>query len=76
MSDITRPSSAAGLATFGVLFAVYAASLKVAELSVVTFGWIVFLQVGIVLLDTLHYGVRCHPANGWLSVDSSRCRPT
>ena len=57
----------AGLATFGVLFAVYAASLKVAELSVVTFGWIVFLQVGIVLLDTLHYGVRLPPGK-WVAV--------
>lgn len=57
----------AGLATFGVLFAVYAASLKVAELSVVTFGWIIFLQVGIVLLDTLHYGVRLPPGK-WVAI--------
>jgi hypothetical protein len=57
----------AGLATFGVLFAVYAASLKVAELSVVTFGWIIFLQVGIVLLDTLHYGVRLPPSK-WVAI--------
>ena len=47
----------AGLLTFGVLFAVYAASLKVAELSFVTFGWVVFLQVGLLLLDRLRYGV-------------------
>ena len=66
MSDITRPLPG-GPATFGVLFAVYAASLKVAELSVVTFGWIVFLQVGIVLLDTLHYGVRLPPGK-WVAV--------
>jgi hypothetical protein len=57
----------AGLATFGLLFAVYAASLKVAELSVVTFGWIVFLQIGIVLLDTLHYGVRL-PTGKWVAI--------
>jgi hypothetical protein len=47
----------AGLFTFGVLFTVYAASLKVAELSYVTFGWVVFLQVGLLLLDRIRYGV-------------------
>lgn len=47
----------AGLLTFGVLFIVYAASLKVAELSFVTFGWVVFLQVGLLLLDRWRYDV-------------------
>jgi hypothetical protein len=47
----------AGLLCFGMLFAVYAASLKVADLAIVTFGWIVFLQVGLLLLDRLRYGV-------------------
>jgi hypothetical protein len=44
---------AAGLLAFGVLFAVYAVSLHVAELSTVTFGWIVTLQVGLLLLDRI-----------------------
>lgn len=57
----------AGLVCFGVLFLVYALSLRVAELSVVTFGWIAFLQVGLVLVDTLHYGVRL-PTGKWLAV--------
>jgi len=57
----------AGLATFGLLFVVFAFSLKVAELSFVTFGWIVFLQVGLVLLDTLHYGVRLPPGK-WIAI--------
>lgn len=57
----------AGLLTFGVLFTVYAASLKVAELSVVTFGWVVFLQIGLLLLDRLRYGV--HLSTGkWLAI--------
>lgn len=47
----------AGLLTFGVLFAVYAASLHIAELSVVTMGWIVFLQLGLLAIDSLRYGV-------------------
>src|SRR6266545_2237436 len=44
---------AAGLLAFGVLFAVYAVSLHVAELSTVTFGWIVTLQIGLLLLAYL-----------------------
>ncbi len=57
----------AGLLTFGVLFAVYAASLRVAELSVVTFGWIVILQVGLLLFDRFRYGVVFPPAK-WLAI--------
>jgi len=56
-----------GLACFGLLFAVYAASLQVAELSVVTFGWIVFLQVGLLLLDRWRYGVELPPAK-WAAI--------
>lgn len=44
----------AGLAAFGALFVVYAKSLDYAELSTVTFGWIVLLQVGVVIMDRFH----------------------
>ncbi len=47
----------AGLAMFGLLFVVYALSLRVADLSVVTFGWIVLLQVGLLAVERFHYGV-------------------
>lgn len=57
----------AGLLAFMLLFVVYAASLKFAELSTVTFGWIVMLQVGIVLVDTQRYGVSL-PAGKWAAV--------
>ena len=57
----------AGLVAFGFLFALYAASLRVAELSVVTLGWIVFLQVGLVLVDQFRYGVDLPPAK-WAAV--------
>jgi hypothetical protein len=57
----------AGLFCFGVLFAVYAASLQVAELSVVTFGWIVFLQVGLLIIDRLRYGVELPPGK-WAAI--------
>src|SRR4029453_6494235 len=46
---------AAGLGAFAALFAVYAVSLRMAELSTVTFGWIVTLQVGLLLLERLRY---------------------
>lgn len=57
----------AGLLTFGVLFAVYAASLHIAELSVVTLGWVVFLQVGLVVIDTMRYGVSFPPSK-WAAI--------
>jgi hypothetical protein len=57
----------AGLLAFGVLFAVYAASLRVAELSVVTFGWIVFLQVGLLLYERFRYGIELPPAK-WAAI--------
>ncbi len=47
-----------GWVAFSILFIVYARILKVAELSTVTIGWIVFLQVGLLVLDTVHYDVR------------------
>jgi hypothetical protein len=57
----------AGLLAFVLLYCVYAASLRVAELSTVTFGWIVLLQVGIVIIDTQRYGVSL-PAGKWAAV--------
>jgi len=50
-----------GLASFAILFVVYARILKVAELSTVTIGWVVFLQVGLLALDALRYEVRLSP---------------
>lgn len=47
---------ALGALSFIVLFWVYASSLQYAELAVVTMGWIVLLQVGIILVDRLHFG--------------------
>jgi hypothetical protein len=58
---------AAGLAAFGALFAVYAVSLKVAELSTVTFGWIVTLQVGLLLLERIRYAVEL-PNGKWAAI--------
>ncbi|HLT17902.1 MAG TPA: hypothetical protein VKZ96_00495 [Thermomicrobiales bacterium] len=57
----------AGLAAFVLLYVVYAASLRFAELTTVTFGWVVLLQVGIVLIDTQRYGLSLPPGK-WLAV--------
>jgi hypothetical protein len=56
-----------GLAAFVVLFWVYASSLQYAELAVVTMGWIVMLQVGLVVMDRMRYGVEL-PAGKWVAV--------
>jgi low temperature requirement protein LtrA len=42
-----------GMATFGLLFVVYARGLSYATLTTVTLGWVVLLQVGVVVIDNL-----------------------
>lgn len=50
-----------------LLFWVFASALQYAEMAVVTLGWIVLLQVGVLALDELKYGVH-HPPRTWLVV--------
>jgi len=57
----------AGMVTFGILFVVYGKALQVAELSAVTFGWFVFLTVGILLLERVRYGVELSPGK-WVAI--------
>lgn len=56
-----------GLASFGMLFVFYASSLRTAELSIVTIGWVVFLQVGIVLYERFRFGATLSPAK-WAAI--------
>jgi hypothetical protein len=56
-----------GSASFLVLWWVYASSLKYAELSLVTMGWIVLLQVGLLLIDRWRYGVELSTGK-WVAV--------
>jgi len=44
-----------GLAAFCLLFIVYVRSLRVTELWIVTFGWVVVLEVGVLLLDRIRF---------------------
>ncbi|HPF81406.1 hypothetical protein [Nostocoides australiense] len=56
-----------GACAMVLLFWVYASALQYAELAVVTLGWIVLLQLGVMVLDTLKYGVD-YPARTWIIV--------
>ena len=56
-----------GLGAFVVLFWVYASALQYAELALVTLGWIVVLQVGLLLVDRFVYAVKLAPGQ-WVAV--------
>jgi hypothetical protein len=56
-----------GVGCFVALFYVYASSLQYADLATVTMGWIVLLQVGLLVLDHLRYDVSLPPAR-WVAV--------
>ena len=56
-----------GAATFLLLFWVYASSLQYAELALVTLGWIVVLQAGLLAVDRIRYGVDLLPGQ-WVAV--------
>ena len=56
-----------GVVLFVLLFYVYASSLQYAELALVTLGWVVVLQVGVLLLDRFRYG-QALSADKWVAV--------
>lgn len=56
----SRPALIGGVIAFGVLFVVYAHGLRYAELTTVTVGWVVLLQVGVIIIDARH-GVSLPP---------------
>jgi multidrug transporter EmrE-like cation transporter len=57
----------AGLVTFIGLFAFYATSLTTAELSIVTIGWVVFLQVELLMYERVRYGAQLPPLK-WVAI--------
>lgn len=59
--------AALGALLFLLLFWVYASSLQYADLAPVTFGWVVLLQVGVLLLDRFRYRVPL-PPGAWVAV--------
>ncbi len=67
---VTRRSpawAAGGVVLFVLLFFVYASSLQYAELALVTLGWVVVLQVGVLMLDRFPYG-QALSADKWVAV--------
>lgn len=56
-----------GVAVFLTLFWVYASALQYAELALVTMGWIVILQVGLLVIDRFQFGVHLAPGK-WVAV--------
>jgi hypothetical protein len=61
------PIAALGVGLFLALFWVYCSSLQYADLAPVTLGWVVVLQIGVVLLDRFRYGTAI-PAGRWIAV--------
>lgn len=57
----------AGAGLYVLLFWVYASSLQYADLAPVTFGWIVALQIGVVLLDRFRYATPLPPGS-WVAI--------
>jgi len=55
-----------GVACFAVLFWVYGSSLRYADLVPVTFGWIVALQVGLMLIERAG-SARSVPTGHWVA---------
>jgi hypothetical protein len=58
----------AGMLTFAALFVLYAKSLAVGELWVVTFGWVILLEVGVLALDRVRFGTAIGPYRLTLAV--------
>jgi hypothetical protein len=58
---------ALGAIAFVALFATYARALRYAELSTVTFGWIVLLQVGVLVVERFRHGVQL-PTGKWIAI--------
>jgi hypothetical protein len=58
---------AVGAALFLLLFWVLMSSLQYAELTPITFGWIVLLQVGVLMLDRFRYGITLS-AGAWIAI--------
>lgn len=56
-----------GTAAFLTLFWVYASALQYTELALVTMGWIVILQVALLLVDRFLYDVHLAPGK-WVAV--------
>jgi hypothetical protein len=58
---------AGGAVAFLALFVVLVFGLRYAEMSVLTLGWIVMLQLGLIAVDRSRYGIHLS-LGGWVAV--------
>jgi hypothetical protein len=57
----SAPIAVAGALIWVLMFWVFASTLRVTGLVVVTVGWCVLVQVSVLLMDRFHYGVTMSP---------------
>jgi drug/metabolite transporter (DMT)-like permease len=68
LADRRRMSSLLlGSALSITLFVVYAVALRLADLSIVTMGWIVMLQVAVIASDVVRHGLHLNPLQ-WTAI--------
>jgi hypothetical protein len=68
LADRRRMSSLLlGSALSITLFVVYAVALRLADLSIVTMGWIVMLQVAVIAWDVVRRGLQLNPVQ-WAAI--------
>lgn len=58
---------AAGIAAAITLFGLFAVALRYTEMSTVTLGWIVVMQVGLMVTERVRYGID-HGLDRWAAV--------
>jgi hypothetical protein len=67
MENRTVLALTVGVSTFVVLWWVYASSLQYGQLAIITMGWMVILQVGLLVVDHLRYAAELPPGR-WVAV--------
>jgi hypothetical protein len=62
----------AGLVASGLLFAVFVVAVGYTEMSTLTIGWIVVLQLGLMATESIRFGVS-HPPDRWVVMGAIVC---
>ncbi len=62
----------AGLTASVMLFALFVVAIGYTEMSTVTIGWVVVMQVGLMVTETVRYGVS-HPPDRWIVMGAIVC---
>lgn len=62
----------AGLTASVLLFVVFVVAIRFTEMSTVTIGWVVMMQVGLMVTESVRYGVS-HPTDRWVAMGAIIC---